>query len=152
MSNYCKPHKFHPGPDEACPYCLCDRAFQELRSASAENTAAQAKEAYALGKLEETLKIEGELRAENERQKHINTTLLKEHQRLIDVIEVARAIVSKDGILEADFIRLEAALERVSTEQTPVSPNTAIERCRHMGDTRTEGGMTFCDECSVEVL
>ena len=31
----------------------------------AENADAQAKEAFALGKLEETLKIEGELRAEN---------------------------------------------------------------------------------------
>ena len=37
----------------------------ENDSQSAENADAQAKEAYALGKLEETLKIEGELRAEN---------------------------------------------------------------------------------------
>ena len=25
-------------------------------------------------------------------------------------------------------------------------------QCRHTGDTRTEGGMTFCDKCGVELL
>ena len=44
MSNYCMPHKFHPGPDEACPYCLCDRAFQEVRTLTAQVTAANARE------------------------------------------------------------------------------------------------------------
>ncbi len=36
MSNYCEPHQFRPGPDEACPYCLCDRAFQEVRTLTGE--------------------------------------------------------------------------------------------------------------------
>ncbi len=53
--------------------------------------------------------------------------------------------------------------ERVSTEQTPVCPETAMDKdctqngnkdtnCRHLGDTRTEGGMTYCDDCGVELL
>ncbi|KKK61653.1 hypothetical protein LCGC14_3012180 [marine sediment metagenome] len=42
-------------------------ANKEIKRLSAENADAQAKEAFALGKLEETLKIEGELRSENKR-------------------------------------------------------------------------------------
>ncbi len=35
MSDYCKPHEFQPKPDQACPYCVANRAFDEARSANA---------------------------------------------------------------------------------------------------------------------
>ena len=35
MSDYCKPHEFQPKPDEACPYCVANRAFEEAKRANA---------------------------------------------------------------------------------------------------------------------
>lgn len=40
--------------------------------------------------------------------------------------------------------------DSVSTEQTQETPEQ--ERCRHIGDTWTAGGQTYCDDCGVELL
>ncbi len=78
--------------------------------------------------------------------------------------KILRAIYDTviDGGVVYDFFDVVEAADdyfaSVSAEQTPVCPETAIEKdctqngykdtnCRHLGDTRTEGGMTYCDDC-----
>ena len=55
----------------------CVRWFERHSRLSAENADAQAKEAFALGKLEETLKFEGELRAEIKRLEALDKDWLR---------------------------------------------------------------------------
>ncbi len=64
-----------------CPECQRDELREDVSRLSAENADAQAKEAYALGKLEETLKIESELRIENERLEALVHRLRTHHRR-----------------------------------------------------------------------
>jgi hypothetical protein len=72
------------------------------------------------------------------------------------------------SLLSAENSRLKSALHpgeavcdccermspRVSTEHTQDVGSTTqkVGKCRHIGDTRTEGGRTFCDQCGIEVL
>ena len=102
--------------------------MNQIGSLSAKNADAQAKEAYALGKLELTRKIEGELRAENSRQKHINTTLLKEHQRLVADNEQLKAEIKRRSderkILSAECQVLRETLELVLDDYEGYAYNT----------------------------
>ena len=59
--------------------------------------------------------------------------------------------------VDGELTGVKEAFDAASTEQTPVCPNTAIEqdnqeRCRHIGNTWTAGGQTYCDDCGIEVL
>ena len=136
------------GYDLSC----CDQAVIELRRLSAENERLRQESDYYEG-LEEGIKVgRKEMSAEVTRQKGINATHLEEHQRLFTENAALRSLLNDaaPSCCDIDIIRELGLLEseRVSTEQTDVLPETAIqERCRHIGDTRTEGGMTFCDDC-----
>ena len=106
------------------------------------------------------------LSAENERQKHINTTHLEEHQRL-----VAENERLTDSMHRLQALAWKYKMERVSTEQKPktldeslreqinrglypdVSPNTAIEKdCSHTGDRVSKGGEEYCDDCGAALV
>ena len=110
-----------------------DKYWKENKQLIAEN-----KRLEALDK--DWLRASEQWAAEIERQKHINATHLEEHQRL-----VAENKVLAESLLEAmewnwcddDWPEVmgntfkqyaDYALERVSTEQAPVSPKTAIEK------------------------
>ena len=48
---------------------------------------------------------------------------------------------------------IENVLVRVSTEQTDVSPNTAIEKdCSHTGDRVSKGGEEYCDDWGAALV
>ena len=104
---------------------------EQRKSQSAENADAQAKEAFALGKLEETLKIEGELRAEIKRLEALDKDWLRaseqwvaENSRLEALVHRLQA-TSMDQAKSGEKLqeKLDMAevvideLERVSTEQ-----------------------------------
>ena len=75
---------------------------------SAENADAQAKEAFALGKLEETLKIESELRAENKRLEALDKDWLRASEQWADENSLlekrSRAMSLKAELIEKRYL------------------------------------------------
>ena len=81
-----------------------------------------------------------------------------ENSRLKGVIELATTTLWQ-GNEKTALDLLQEEYERVSTvpAKADASPNTATEkdnqeRCRHIGNTWTAGGQTYCDDCGIEVL
>ena len=132
---------------EDCGWCDLEDQYKEVQRLSGEN------ERLASCYGEEVLKTQLE-RRENERQKRINATHLEEHQRLVAENErlksYCRDYTEMTSItLNVPDKQREAFNAAVSTVQKRTQNGN---KCRHMGDTRTEGGMTFCDECGAELL
>ena len=97
---------------------------REVLRLSAENADAQAKEAFALGKLEETLKIEGELRSENKRlealdKERVSTELAPD--TCPECHGTGKTVINKlFGVEDCP------ECSRDSTEQTPSTTNMTI--------------------------
>ena len=93
--------------------------------------------------------------------------LSAENERLENRLNLAFEMLNDHGVDNAAIMKhIKSLMERVSTEQTRTQNGNKDTRqyaskseefriqhqCRHLGDTRTEGGMTFCDKCGVELL
>ena len=129
-------------------YNLTDKGQQEaadeIERLSAENkrlTALSEADAKEIGSYRKRKGLRGGWKKDGEEIER----LLAENRNQMAFIKVLAASGNEYAI---DYV------ERVSTEHTQSGDvcTQDQERCRHMGDTRTEGGMTFCDESGVELL
>ena len=114
---------------------------------------------YTVGRIEQLTRAH-----KSARPKHENIAWVNTHRDLGIALEEISRLSAENSLLKRKLAAIEPFSRRdtelvyedmglVFTEQTPVCPETAIQRdCSHMGDHRTEGGMTYCDDCGVELL
>ncbi len=110
---------------------------EDIQRLSAENADAQAKEAFALGKLEETLKIESELRAENSRLESLVHRLqatsmeqAKSGEKLQDKLDEADAAFEESDTACADLEDENKRLEALDKDRLRASEQWVAENAR----------------------